>query len=684
MSYQVLARKWRPKTFSELVGQPHVVRALTNALESKRLHHAYLFTGTRGVGKTTISRILAKSLNCEVGISATPCGQCSSCKDVDAGKFVDLIEIDAASRTKVEDTREILDNVQYRPSRGRYKVYLIDEVHMLSNSSFNALLKTLEEPPPHVVFFLATTDPQKIPPTVLSRCLQFNLKSLTPELIANQLDNVLQQEAIDYDQKALKRIAVAAEGSMRDGLSLLDQAIAYGGNRVVIDDVLEMLGTVDGKFVINLLTAVHHNNPKDLIVYIQSIKESSINFKNLLNEVIDAFHHIAIFQSTQINTSELLEHDQVQGFAQKLSPQDIQLFYQIGLHGRRDFELYPQAAQALEMTLLRMLAFRPQRSASQQASFHDEKTLPDSAPIAPRNNPAQHNNEKPRVVKNENTSNKNNNAFLESKSANNSVSESVAPLSFAKEVPESEHQSKPQIPEENEPPTKPENLESSSVNNLIDDFFNLLPDDADVSTKNKVVTTSAKVEMPEKRDAETLPPIEKKNAERENCLTEKVEHVKTIQASVTTKPQKPVSFTSEKASNIKADDSYDNKWWCETASQLALNGPAQQVALHAALSAFDGQAISLQLDDSVAPLASKERIEKITAAVEAFIGKPLKLQILEQTLNKNDKETPQAMLVRQEKERKAEALTSIVQDIHVMALQEQFNASIDEQSIKPR
>ncbi|MDM8561657.1 DNA polymerase III subunit gamma/tau [Candidatus Parabeggiatoa sp. HSG14] len=360
MAYQVLARKWRPHNFPEMVGQIHVLRALTNALESNRLHHAYLFTGTRGVGKTTIARILAKSLNCENGITAYPCGRCAACCEIDEGRFVDLIEVDAASRTKVEDTRDLLDNVQYAPTRGRYKVYLIDEVHMLSTHSFNALLKTLEEPPPHVKFLLATTDPQKLPPTILSRCLQFNLKRLPLEQITEHLTKIVKQEDINYENQALHLLAQAADGSLRDALSLLDQAIAYGAGCLSSDDVGSMLGTLDQNAVLELVRAVTTNDAPGLLRQIAQLAEQNPDFVTVLGNILSLLQQIALAQviptiidASQPNGEIILQ------LAKQLSPEDVQLFYQIALLGRRDLPLSPEPRGGFEMVMLRMLAFRP-------------------------------------------------------------------------------------------------------------------------------------------------------------------------------------------------------------------------------------------------------------------------------------------------------------------------------------
>lgn len=370
MSYQVLARKWRPKNFEELQGQEHVSRALVNAIESNRLHHAYLFTGTRGVGKTTIARILSKCLNCEspdisdTGLTAKPCGECSSCVEIDEGRFVDLIEVDAASRTKVDDTRELLDNVQYRPTRGRYKVYLIDEVHMLSNSSFNALLKTLEEPPEHVIFLLATTDPQKLPVTVLSRCLQFHLKHMDEQTIANHLNFILEQESISFEPVALQLIAQSAEGSMRDALSLLDQAIAFGQGSVNEKDIRSMLGTIDHQFMEHLLSALSDKNSKVAMDAVAEMSQYPVDYSDALKELLSRLHQIAVFQATGILLDQGASY--VEQFAEKISSPDLQLYYQIGLHARKDLAWAATPKQGLEMALLRMLAFNIKADDSEQ------------------------------------------------------------------------------------------------------------------------------------------------------------------------------------------------------------------------------------------------------------------------------------------------------------------------------
>ena len=361
MSYQVLARKWRPKLFREMVGQEHVLQALINALDNNRLHHAYLFAGTRGVGKTTIARILAKCLNCETGVSSEPCGQCSVCTEIADGRFVDLIEVDAASRTKVEDTRELLENVQYAPTRGRYKVYLIDEVHMLSNSSFNALLKTLEEPPPHVKFLLATTDPQKLPVTVLSRCLQFNLKNMSPERVVDHLRFVLEKELVPFEEAALWHLGRAADGSMRDAMSLTDQAIAFGGGKISEAEVRAMLGTLDSALVWKLVQALAADDPAALFAAVSELSEQAPDYSAALAELAAILHRIAIAQVLpQAIDNALGDAEMLQQHAANIASENVQLYYQMALLARRDLPLAPDPRGGFEMALLRMLAFKPQ------------------------------------------------------------------------------------------------------------------------------------------------------------------------------------------------------------------------------------------------------------------------------------------------------------------------------------
>ena len=373
MSYQVLARKWRPQRFADVVGQPHVVRALSNALNQQHLHHAYLFTGTRGVGKTSVARIIVKCLNCEKNISATPCETCSNCQEINAGRFPDLFEVDAASRTKVEDTRELLENAQYSPSKGRFKVYLIDEVHMLSGHSFNALLKTLEEPPAHVKFLLATTDYQKLPATVLSRCLQFHLMQISPQQIATQLQFILKKEKMDYDVAATELIAHAASGSMRDALSLLDQSIAYGNGKVCTTDVKAMLGTIEPTILLAILEALSIKNSNAVFAGVAQLAAQGVDWSLALTELLSLLHQIAVLQMVP---DVLVENNKesLRLLAEQLSREDVQLFYQIGLLGQRDLPFAPTLQIGFEMTVLRMLAFYPDSNPATTTHVHTTHT----------------------------------------------------------------------------------------------------------------------------------------------------------------------------------------------------------------------------------------------------------------------------------------------------------------------
>ena len=361
MTYQVLARKWRPKRFDTLVGQEHVVRALTHALETQRLHHAYLFTGTRGVGKTTLARILAKALNCETGITPTPCGSCAACTEIDAGRFVDLLEVDAATNTRVDEMRQLLENAVYAPTRGRFKVYVIDEVHMLSNSAFNAMLKTLEEPPEHIKFILATTDPQKIPVTVLSRCLQFNLKQMPQLHIVEHLTRILEQEAVPAEPAALRHLAKAAAGSMRDALSLLDQAIAHGAGKVEDAGVQAMLGTVGDDHLLAVLDALRQGDVAALLAIAEAMEARSLSFDAALQSLASLLQRIAVLQFAPESIGDDFERAQLQPFAEAFDREFLQLAYQIAIHGRDELALAPDESAGFVMTLLRLHAFRPEQ-----------------------------------------------------------------------------------------------------------------------------------------------------------------------------------------------------------------------------------------------------------------------------------------------------------------------------------
>lgn len=381
MSYLALARKWRPNKFDQVVGQSHVLTALENALAQNRLHHAYLFSGTRGVGKTSIGRLFAKGLNCETGITANPCGECDTCREIDEGRFVDLLEIDAASRTKVEDTRELLDNVQYKPARGRFKVYLIDEVHMLSRHSFNALLKTLEEPPEYVKFLLATTDPQKLPVTILSRCLQFHLKPISVDDIHQQLDHILEKEQVSAEARALGMISHAADGSMRDALSLTDQAIALGNGTIQTDIVSHMLGTIDTDQAIHLLESISSKQPQQTMDKIQQLASNGVEWDGLLQQLASQLHRVAMYQALPSTLDQAQpDAEKIELLSKALTPQDVQLYYQIALKGREDLTLSPNGRVGMEMIVLRMMAFRP--SANNSANVISTSSQPQVAPTS--------------------------------------------------------------------------------------------------------------------------------------------------------------------------------------------------------------------------------------------------------------------------------------------------------------
>ena len=390
MSYQVLARKWRPRSFKEMAGQGHVLKTLVNALDNERLHHAYLFTGTRGVGKTTIARILARCLNCEEGVTSEPCGQCSACTEIEEGRFIDLIEVDAASRTKVEDTRELLDNVQYAPTRGRYKIYLIDEVHMLSGHSFNALLKTLEEPPPHVKFLLATTDPQKLPVTVLSRCLQFNLKNLSPKLIKEHLQFILEQEKIPFEDEALWQIGRAARGSVRDALTLLDQAISFCDGKITDSEISSFLGTINQSVIYELVDALIAGDAKTLLSIINMAAEQSPDFTSLLEALLSYLHRVAIAQVVPdgLDNSEG-DKQQVLTHAEAMPAENVQLYYQIALKGREDMPLAVDERSGIEMILLRMLAFTPDAAGHGAVNTPSGEKTPDAERSANSSQPVE-------------------------------------------------------------------------------------------------------------------------------------------------------------------------------------------------------------------------------------------------------------------------------------------------------
>lgn len=622
MSYQVLARKWRPKRFSEMVGQEHVLKALVNALDDNRLHHAYLFTGTRGVGKTSIARLFAKSLNCKEGVSSTPCGQCSACMEIAEGRFVDLIEVDAASRTKVEDTRELLENVQYAPTHGRFKVYLIDEVHMLSTSSFNALLKTLEEPPPHVKFLLATTDPQKLPMTVLSRCLQFNLKNLTAERIQNHLSHVLEAEGITFESAALWLLARAADGSMRDALSLTDQAIAFGAGAVREADVRAMLGTIDHRLVYRMLEQIARQQPAQVLETVSELAEFSPDYMGVLGDMVSLLHRVALAQVLPAAVDNSLgDRDQVLELARQLRPEEVQLYYQVALMGRKDMPLVPEPREGLEMTLLRMLAFRPADSEPLPAlqSAGTGAAVPNTEPSAPASAAA------PRPSAPDQAP-----AVASQPSAQATTQSRPEPVRSADEIP----------PWEELPPE----LAGDAVKK---------PDTAEAPlSRPEAVPAAARQEQPEVSEPLQLEPG--------------AEPVR--EAAAKDKPAR-----SEPGSAVSSG-------WCDLLPQLGLSGMVESLARNLSLEAESPERMLFHYTPEQEALLDEERRERIRAAIRAQRGESIQVEFAQAA---QTTETPAQRAERLRAERQAEAVRAIEQDPLVQTLIEHFGARIETESVRP-
>lgn len=623
MNYQVLARKWRPHNFHEMVGQTHVLRALINALDTGRLHHAYLFTGTRGVGKTTISRILTKCLNCEQGVSSTPCGICTTCREIDEGRFIDLIEVDGASRTKVEDTRELLENIQYAPTKGRFKVYLIDEVHMLSSHSFNALLKTLEEPPPHVKFLLATTDPQKLPVTILSRCLQFALKNIPAERIVEHLAHVLETEKIPFEREALWLLGRAAQGSMRDAMSLTDQAIAFGGEKVNTADVSDMLGTLDQKQVYQLLLKLLEGDAKALLVIINQLAEQSPDWLDVLGELLSILHRVAIAQAfPDAIDNSLGDKEQILGLAKVLPAEDVQFYYQVGLLGRRDLPLAPDGQQGFEMVLLRMLAFRPAeanqvpvKNLKEIASkvLAEKKILEKdiNLDIVEQNLQQVETNLQPAVI--------------DAKRDNLTINEGVNSCSTA-------HQDQQLIANEKldsemlSVKSQLSTLDQADQDQFAEDYLN--PDDYQSLLQN-----------------------------------ENIEHSEEKQATNLIKP----------TTGLAAQ-------WLIIFYKLKLTGITANIAANCTLIEKNDNSWHLQLDPTQQALFSDNQRKRINEAINEYIGHQITLKV---TIEPPLHETPAIQEKRFKAEKQLAAEQSIHNDPLIQQLKEQFSAIIYEESIKP-
>jgi DNA polymerase-3 subunit gamma/tau len=654
MSYQVLARKWRPRIFAEMAGQQHVLQALINALDHDRLHHAYLFTGTRGVGKTTIARILSKCLNCEAGVSSVPCGQCSSCNEISEGRFIDLIEVDAASRTGVDDMRELLDNVQYAPSRGRYKIYLIDEVHMLSKSSFAALLKTLEEPPPHVKFLFATTDPQKLPITVLSRCLQFNLKNLSAERITEHLQFVLGEEQVPFEDAALWSLARAADGSMRDALSLTDQAIGHGGGQVNEGEVSAMLGTIERSYVVDICQALISGSGTELLAAIGRMAEQAPDYDAALTDILSVWHQVAIVQTVPealdkgvSNYSELL------ALAAAVSREDTQLFYQICLLGRKDLQLSPDAKSGFEMVMLRALAFRPQTSPR-------VGSVATAAPVTATAAPA---------------------------AAASSGTGSANPDSASAAIP----------PPEVEPSVK----KSEAVVSAVAD--DRPPWESDVETVvaaqvEEAVVAPVAVPFVTTIDATVnAAVVSAAVADEGQAIVEPVAQspaplvvespVELYQDAVQQTPQETTDqrAPSQAPATIEAPapiplEQFTSDNWIQLRRQLSIGASLGEIASHCLYLGRSGQQLNFLIDSDHNSLYDDPHQQQFSEALSDYFQQPV---IVDITLGVAEKETPRAATTREKAERLVEAVESLNRDLAVEKFKQLFDGVLDERSVRP-
>ncbi|WP_333609733.1 DNA polymerase III subunit gamma/tau [Pantoea piersonii] len=652
MSYQVLARKWRPQAFADVVGQEHVLTALANGLSLGRLHHAYLFSGTRGVGKTTIARLLAKGLNCETGITATPCGQCDNCREIEQGRFVDLIEIDAASRTKVEDTRDLLDNVQYAPARGRFKVYLIDEVHMLSRHSFNALLKTLEEPPSHVKFLLATTDPQKLPVTILSRCLQFHLKALDVELIRKQLDYVLQQEQIESEPRALQLLARAADGSMRDALSLTDQAIAMGQGVVSGAIVSQMLGTLDDEQPLGLIEALVEGSGEQVMTLLNQAASRGVEWEALLVEMLRLLHRIAMVQLLpgSINDEEESHAPRLRELARVVPPADVQLYYQTLLMGRKDLPLAPDRRMGVEMTLLRALAFHPQTAIAEPVARPAMTPQAEPQPVAAPSPQA------------------------------------AAQPQMAPPAPPPE----PIAPPVSAPPAAaPDGSFSDTTSQLLQARTQLLRQGASKPKKSEPAASLTRpansalerlasvTERAQARPRETAPA--KKEAYRWKAQTQ----VEAAPEPVATPKALRSALEHEKTPELAArlmEEAQQRDAWAAEIAALPLPKLVQQLALNAWKESTE-QGVCLHLRSTQRHLNSTSAQQVLAAALSDAAGQPVELTIIED--DNPAVLTPLEWRQAIYEEKLAQARQSIISDTHIQTLRRFFDADLDEESIRP-
>lgn len=641
MSYQVLARKWRPQTFADVVGQEHVLTALANGLSLGRIHHAYLFSGTRGVGKTSIARLLAKGLNCETGITATPCGVCDNCREIEQGRFVDLIEIDAASRTKVEDTRDLLDNVQYAPARGRFKVYLIDEVHMLSRHSFNALLKTLEEPPAHVKFLLATTDPQKLPVTILSRCLQFHLKALDVEQIRHQLEHILNEEHIAHEPRALQLLSRAADGSLRDALSLTDQAIASGDGQVSTQAVSAMLGTLDDDQALSLVEAVVDANGERVMSLINEAAARGIEWEGLLVEMLSLLHRIAMVQlSPAALGSDMAAIEQrMRELARTVPPGDLQLYYQTLLIGRKELPWAPDRRMGVEMTLLRALAFHPRMPLPEP-----ETPRQSFAPVAPTAVMTP-----PQVQQPSAPAPQTSPAPLPASTsqvlvARNQLQRAQGVTKTKKSEPAAASRARP-------------------VNN---------------SALERLASVSERVQARPAPSALETAPV-KKEAYRWKATTPVVQTKEVVATPKALKKALEHEKTPELAAKLAAE-AIERDPWAAQVSQLSLPKLVEQVALNA-WKEQNGNAVCLHLRSTQRHLNSSGAQQKLAQALSDLTGTTVELTIVED--DNPAVRTPLEWRQAIYEEKLAQARESIIADNNIQTLRRFFDAELDEESIRP-
>ena len=636
MSYQVLARKWRPNSFAEMAGQEHVLQALINALDNDRLHHAYVFTGTRGVGKTTIARILSKCLNCEAGVSSKPCGTCTSCEEIATGRFIDLIEVDAASRTGVDDMRELLDNVQYAPARGRYKIYLIDEVHMLSKSSFAALLKTLEEPPPHVKFLFATTDAHKLPITVLSRCLQFNLKNLSVERIAEHLKFVLGEEKLPFEESALRVLARAADGSMRDALSLTDQAIGHGGGQVDEAQVNAMLGTIDRSYAITICRALTVGEGAGLLAEVAKIAELSPDYEMLLVDMLSIWHQIAILQTVPEALDNSVSHySEMLDLASSVSREDIQLYYQICLLGRKDLHLAPDLKSGFEMVVLRALAFRPDTSPS------GKKTIAQAVP-----------REAEPTAKKLKTEQRAENAVDISKFAAVQKEPSADKEPSANREPSAKPlANKEQEPSANKKQKPPASKEPSA------------PKEPSARKEQPLVEPSA--------PKEPLAPKEQKPLANKEPSAPKEPLANKEQAQLAVAPNIVPKINLQ---TLAPEN------WIQVHSQLDIGASLGEIASHCLYSGRQGNQLQFIIDSRQTSLYDSAHQQGLAAALSDYFGVEVSVEI---TFGVTDKETPRAVDIKQKEQRMADAIQVLNADPDMLECKQRFDATLDKSTVCP-